>query len=260
MAKAKSKSREDKNMSEEAKWFQTGQKGEKRAEQIAEEQAKNSVTRLWLPVGKSALVTFLDSDGFYFYEHQLKINGSWRNWYTCLRDMSECPICDTGDRSSYVAAYTIIDHSKYTSKRTGKEIKNVKKLLILKSTVQAMWARRKEEVGGDLTQCVFKLFRDKAEHTSTGEDVQFKKKLEKEQILKFKPQGMSDEEWLAPFNYVEIFKPLSVDKLRKLTGQKVVGSDEHTEDVNGGNGNNDDMPAPEGAGVVEGDADIESLL
>ncbi len=237
-------------------WYKTGAEGEAQAEREAEERAKGFVNRLWLPVGASTTIVFLDTEGFYFHEHQIYRNNSWKNWYTCLREFSECPICEADYKPSYVAAYTVIDTAKYVSKKTGKEVKNVKKLLILKSTVQPMWARRREEAGGDLTYGVFKLYRDKKEQASTGEDVQYKGKLTQEKVLMLKPEGMSNEEFLAPYDYLELFKPKSVDELRSIMGQTVIGS----EQPSGGNGASNHIPIPPNAATVAGDASIEDLL
>jgi len=241
----------------EKQWFKTGDEGLKRSQELAEERERNQVNRLWLPVGKGAKITFLDSEGFFFSEHQIKLNGSWRNWFTCRSEFSECPLCESGDRPSYVCAYTIIDHSKYTSKKTGKEVANVKKLAVFKSTVHNMWARRKsQDCDGDMTYCLFNIHRDKAEHTATGEDVQFVKRLSQAEVLRFKPAGMSDEEWMSPYDYMELFKPQSVDYLRNVVNMAPpIGADDQP---SGGNGHG--MPVPAGAQAVGGDADIEDLL
>ena len=49
-------------------------------------------------------------------------------------------------------------------------------------------------------------------------------------MLKFKPKdaNISDEELLAPFDYMKIFAPKSVDELRRIAGQAApVGSDSY---------------------------------
>ena len=39
---------------------------------------------------------------------------------------------------------------------------------------------------------------------------------------------MSDEEWLAPFDYMTLFAPKSVEELRKISGQNPpVGADDY---------------------------------
>lgn len=249
---------EEANGNQQASWFQRGNEGFQRSQKIAEDMANSAKPfRVWLPVGERTNLTFLDGDGFFFYEHQLKINGDWKNWFTCLKDFSECPLCDSGDTPSYVAAYTVIDHSEYVSKKTGKKVKNQKKLLVTKGPVHDKWARRIEE-NGDLTYCVYSCARDRKNECNTGEDITFRKRLSREEILKFKPEGVDDEEWLKPFDYMEVFKPLSVDELRNIVGQAPVGSEGPAKEDGAGGGGK--MPVPDNATVADGDASIEDLL
>lgn len=214
----------------QAAWYQTGEQGIERAKQIQEEQqSQYGPMRFWLKPGNSAKLTFLDTEGFYFNEHNLKLDGKWGNHFTCLKDFSECPLCDAGDRPGYVCAYTIIDHSEYESK-SGKKIKNQKKLLVVRPAVMNKLARRREALEGNLTHGLFLFSRDKKEECSTGEDIEFIKKLSPEDLIRFKPKDakITDEEFLAPFDYMKIFAPKSVDELRKVVGQAPpVGSDSY---------------------------------
>lgn len=214
----------------QAAWYQTGEQGIERAKQIQEEQqSQYGPMRFWLKPGNSAKLTFLDTEGFYFNEHNLKLDGKWGNHFTCLKDFSECPLCDAGERPGYVCAYTVIDHSEYESK-SGKKVKNQKKLLVVRPAVMNKLARRREALEGNLTHGLFLFSRDKKEECSTGEDIEFIKKLSTEDLLRFKPKDgkITDEEFLAPFDYMKIFAPKSVDELRKVVGQAPpVGSESY---------------------------------
>ena len=94
-----------------ADWYSTGSAAEKRVDDelhrqkvLSEERAKNYVNRLWLPAGGETEVTFVDEEKhpggyplpFVFQEHQLKLNGNWRNWFTCIG--KGCPLCESGDK------------------------------------------------------------------------------------------------------------------------------------------------------------------
>ena len=238
-------------------WFKSGNAGYEHAKKIQEEQqSQYGPMRFWLKPGNSAKVTFLDTEGFYFNEHNLKINGKWGNYYTCTKDFSECPICDSGERSGYVCAYTIIDHSEYTSQTTGKVIKNQKKLLVVRPAVMNKLARRRESLEGNLALGLFIFSRDKKEECSTGEDIEFIKRMERKDVLKFKPQTMTDEEFLAPFDYMKLCAPKSVDELRRIAGQTPpVGSDSFSSAGQTSTG----MPPVRGAEQTD-DASIEDLL
>lgn len=241
----------------QAVWYSKGDDGFNKAQQIQEEaQSQYGPMRFWLKPQSSAKITFLDTEGFYFNEHNLKINGKWGNYYTCTKDFSECPLCDSGDRSGYVCAYTVIDHSEYITK-SGKTIKNQKKLLVVRPSVMNKLARRREALDGNLTHHVFLFTRDKKEECSTGEDIEHIKLLSKADVLKFKPADskMSDEEFLAPFDYMKLFAPKSVEELRRISGQTApVGADSYAcpSESSGG-------PLARGAEQID-EASIDDLL
>lgn len=240
-------------------WYQRGAEGESRSQEIVEDREKSfGPRRVWLKEGTSAKLTFLDSEGFYFYEHNLYLNGRWTNWFTCRRDFDECPICDSGKHPSYVCVYTVIDHSEYVDKK-GVVHKNEKKLLVTKSGVQPKIARRKQALeNGDLTFSVFQFTRDKREEASTGEDIEYLRTLTRDEILaNFKPANMSDEEFLKPFDYYELFEPLPVEKLRQVVGQRVVGQEDNNQ--NGGESRSGSAPMPEGV-LHASEKDINDLL
>lgn len=200
-----------------ASWFATGDDALERLQRFEQERdTNNAARRFFLKPGGSAKITFLDSDGFGFLEHNLKLEGRWGNYYTCLRDFSECPICDSGFKPSFVMVWTVIDHSKYISERTGKEYRNMKKLFVAKQSVINRIKRRKESLDGDLTFALFDIRRDKREECATGEDIEYIKRLTADDILKLKPDGVNDKEWLQPFDYMKIFAPKSVEELRRL--------------------------------------------
>ena len=174
-------------MAQGAEWYSTGKTGYENAQRIQEEvKHQYGPSRFWLKPGGSAKVTFLDTEGFYFHEHNLKLNGKWGNHFTCLKDFSECPLCDSGDRSGYVCAYTIIDHSEYETKQ-GKKIKNQKRLLVVRPAVMNKLARRRESLEGNLQYGLFLFTRDGEQECSTGEDIEFIKRLNAKDLVKFKP-------------------------------------------------------------------------
>jgi len=202
-------------------WFSTGDEVLERAQQYQAEleSSINAPKRFFLKPGKSAKVTFLDSAGFGFLEHRLSIDGNWNNFFTCLRDFSECPLCDSGDRPSYVVAWTIIDHSVFVSEKTGKEYKNQKKLLVAKRSVVSKLFRRKESLENDLTMGLLSFHRDGYKESACGEDIEVIRKLTKEELLKFKPPEVDEKAWRTPYDYMELFKPQSVDELRRIVGE-----------------------------------------
>jgi len=152
-------------------WYEKGDEGAQKAKDESERrQAEYSgPQRFWLAPDKSTKFVLLDSEGFFFKEHQYQKGGNWLNWETCLDDIGEeeCPFCESDFRYSFVAAFTIIDLSKYKSKQTGEMVTARKKLIIFKSTAQAKILKQKERHENDLTGCVFETTRYTKKECST---------------------------------------------------------------------------------------------
>jgi hypothetical protein len=161
-------------------------------------------------------------------EHQLQINGSWLNFYTCISDIGEeeCPLCEAGFKYSYVCVFSIIDLSKYKDKR-GNMVTARKKLLVLKSTARSKVLKRKERLENDLTGCVFEVTRFNNKESSTGEDFEFLKRVSLEEAKELCPAGEKPDEFIKPYNYIEILHPKPIEELRRLAGvAPPVGSEE----------------------------------
>ena len=213
-------------------WFKRGKEGEERAEQISQEQAKGTSARFWLKPDNSTKMTLLDTDGFYFHEHNLFLQGRWNNFFTCLQDFDNCPLCEAGHKSYYACAFTIIDHSEYESKAQGKRVKNQRKLLVMKKRALEKLKRRRDssKLGGDLSYAVFEVARNSSDEANTGEDFDFLKRLDKKTLGKLAPKELKTKEeiaeWMKPFSYMELFEPKPAEVLQRIAGTSApVGSD-----------------------------------
>jgi hypothetical protein len=208
-------------------WFSQGQEGEERAKQDEEDRARKAgAFRLWLPPGGSTEFTFLDTEGFFFREHNFYHNKSWMNWETCIQDIGEedCPFCEAGVKYFYECVFTVIDHAEYVSKRTQKVVKDTKKLLVLRSTARKKVLRKKDQQDGDLTYCRFSVNRDSAQECSTGEDFDFIHRATREDVLRYAPteymgKAITASEWIKPFDYMAIFQPKKAEQLRRILGK-----------------------------------------
>lgn len=125
-------------------WFKKGSAAveevqKEDAQQQANWEAAQKLWRFWLKDGGEGRITFVDGnldaqgvlDVPVFREHHLKINGEWGNHYICTGDTEPCPLCEQGDKPSLVAAMTVIDHRKFTTK-DGKEHEWSVKLFVAK--------------------------------------------------------------------------------------------------------------------------------
>lgn len=125
--------------------LKTGAEAAQAAQKAAAEQA-NFVNRFWMPAdpNKTVRVTFLDGDidpatgelapNPSRYEHNVQMNGNWRNWFNCVAEDQPCPICLRGNdyKPSYVTYFTVMNHTPYHSKKHSKEIVNNKYLYACK--------------------------------------------------------------------------------------------------------------------------------
>ena len=209
-------------------WFQKGAEGAKLAKEDEDERAKNAgVFRFWLPVGGNAEFTFLDTEGFFFKEHNFFANGSWMNWETCIQDIGEedCPFCEMGLKYYYECVFSIIDHTEYVSKKTQQRMRDMKKLLVLRSTARKKILRKKDQTAeGDLTYCKFSAYRDSKQECSTGEDFELISRATREEVLRYAPneymgRAINAEDWIKPFDYLKIFEPKSAEALRRVLGR-----------------------------------------
>jgi hypothetical protein len=108
-------------------WFLKGRAGMDKKHQldkVAELRREKGFPRFYLKAtpgasGKDnkARIVFLDSEGFFLYEHNLKLDGRWGNYFTCTKEIAPCPICTgTGDKPIYTCYYTVVDTRSFTRK------------------------------------------------------------------------------------------------------------------------------------------------
>lgn len=200
-----------------------------------EQAMKGGVQRFWLPQDKPNSITFLDGnlvDGMldipFLYEHQINMNGSWRNWFICTQDSEPCPICEGDNKPYYAGFLTVIDHSEYKTK-DGLTHKDTVKLFVAKrdtiKQLQLMATKR-----GGLRGCTFDVLRTGDKSPSVGSTFDFTEKLTDQQLkAKFK---VSD-----PMDYNKLFTEayMPAKELRKLGFGSMAGPV-------GGEAADDDIP------------------
>jgi len=168
-------------------------------------------------------VTSYTEDNVFFKEHNYTSGGSWQNWETCIADMGEdCPLCDDGMRSSYVAVFTIIDLSEFTTKKDSIKVTASKKLFVLKGLTIKKFLKKRDAQEGNIKFCKFNTARYEAKEASTGTDFEFKERLTEAGVAALRqltsPYSMEPDEWLQPYDYMKLFAPKSADTLRRIIG------------------------------------------
>lgn len=197
--------------------------------------------RFWMPKGSERQIIFLVNgvESISVFEHNVRLNGHWRNWFTCLKVLGRpCPLCDWADshRGEFkrypVTIFSVIDTHSYED-RAGKKHSNERRLLCCKSDTADVLKRKwltRIEAGQDLRGAMFKVFRSNGDKSpGVGDDFEFTRMVD-----------------LASFPESE---PLDVAELVKPDGERVRACVDRLR-----RGLSDESPAPFGSGSsgVEG--------
>lgn len=163
-------------------WYNQGYDGLK--EEEARMASLGTPDRLWIPPEASKDLIFLDDEPFTLFEHNPKMNGSFKNWMTCLRGVEEeAPCCELlGMKTRYMAGYyTVIDCSEYTDKKGKKHQYEIKFLLAKLKTMKKL--KMKKETRGSLTGCVFKATRFDDKSPACGDDFEFVRQVDLDKVF-----------------------------------------------------------------------------
>lgn len=222
-------------------WMRKGKEGQQWFDNLKHERS-NSPFRFWLRPDTSAELVFLDGEGMYIREHNMKIHGKFGNFFTCIRDFAPCPLCQMPDKtpgrySSPVVAFTVIDLTGYVDKE-GKQIRNVKRLLVLRKEVaEKLIKKAQSRKVDDLTGWAVRFTRYNEQEANTGEDIEFLQKVDLNKLAAVvtPPEGVSKVEFMQPYNYEKIFEPKPEDQLMALARSVSAG---------GGSASYPQTPAP----------------
>jgi len=204
-------------------FLKKGKEAHAQVEQAVQETEKKkaaaSVRRFFIKHDKETQITFLDGDldddGLLetttFWEHNLRLNGRWFNYFACTKDDEPCPICLSGDTSSLVAVFSVIDHTKWTDKNAVPH-QHERRLFACKrdtfKRLQNIATKRKGLAGA-----TFDVTRIGDKSAAVGSDFDFTEKRPRSELMKV--YGL-DEESVTPYNYEEIITYRSAEELNSL--------------------------------------------
>ena len=226
------------------KFLHKGKEGEALTKQANAEterrrsESGNTVFRYWMPDGAEQRITFLDGelseagllDVPRYWEHNLQINGSWKNWFPCVKDEEPCPLCEIKP-PSLVYVFTIIDHREWEDKK-DRVHQHERKLYVCKGDTYKRLSKQAAKHGG-LAGCTFDVSRlgDNAENV--GNDFDFVEKLSLKKLAKkygMEKEGKTENNKVAqPYDYDEVIKYYTADELRDMglgSGSAPVGSED----------------------------------
>jgi hypothetical protein len=104
-------------------WYTHGTTDED-IESARKESKNRSVGRFFLKAGESRRVIMLDDKDFAFWEHHVKINDKWGNFFTCIKGVDPknpvCPLCVSKASRSYTGFITVLDATGWTNDKNEK--------------------------------------------------------------------------------------------------------------------------------------------
>ena len=174
--------------------------------------------RFWMPQDAETMITFLDGDlndngvltKITYEEHQKQIGGDWKNFFPCTADIEPCPLCEANVSKSFVAVFTVIDHTEWKDKN-GKVHQNEKRLYVAKKQTLQRLQKLAIKRGG-LRGCSFDVSRTGDQSAAVGSDFDFLKKWE--DMAEFKAQyGVEDTD---PLNYENVIQYKTAKELTAL--------------------------------------------
>lgn len=213
----------------------TGAAGMSRVEQEIEAQEQrraarasqqNMPFRVWMPLGSEREVIICDEQpNFFRYEHCMMDpqTGKWNLFTGCTKEVDNCPVCIQTGRESYYAMYlTVIDLSEYTD-RQGNVQEFSRKLMVVKSAQQRKFIRKYQQEGS-LRGAIYLLIREGEKSPQIGSDQEFQEYMEEDDLLAYTREyqtqdgQMHTEECHQPYDYTELFPPVTSEELRAIVG------------------------------------------
>jgi len=222
-------------------WFETGTDGVNR-EKEAREARRSIPWRFFLKVGQSTRIVFLDdftkvrvvelpgsgetvnqpTVPFCFNEHNLTVDGDWKNWFTCLAKIDPpCPICSEGHYKYYIGFYTVLaewqdqDGQTHWSKRLfGAKIDAIERIRMK----QGQYKKDGRLPDGQFQYGMFHVSRTGERSVVTGDDLEYIKTMPREEVEALLPKPAQGQDPLTadPYDYMKLFAPKSKEDVEKL--------------------------------------------
>ena len=203
---------------------------------------KPAIRNFWMPSGVTKRVMFLASEPFTFHEHGLWALTKTMDRAICLKKngiADRCPLCEAELWPSFIGYFSVIDMGDvkvvdgevklegWTSDagvtyQFGRKLLGAKRGSKDKPGVLRLLQRKALKVGGDLTGCIFDVYRSGKMSASVGDEWEFVQKVDPDEIKTYLLEQGASEEWLdtEEINYAEHFVPPTVEDLERLAGKK----------------------------------------
>jgi hypothetical protein len=265
---------------EQKSWYDTGYTGIKREQDRIDNT--NTPNRVWIPAGGKRELVFVDDEPVGIHEHNPKINGDWKNWFTCGKEVySDSACCEllngSGYKPYYIGFYTVIDCSEWVDKKGNKYQYELKLFPAKLKTLKRLEMRRKDR--GPFAGKLFSIMRIDGKSAATGDEFEMVRDVDMAKLFtlaNYKGKKLTDlfakgidedninrlkNTWkvevvdgkvvpkVVPFNYSKILYPLSPKDIRSaLSGQQI---DKRDDDFGGGGGSSSESTGSGGGSADE---------
>jgi len=209
-------------------WYSTGFDAADQ-EKDERERRRNTPWRFFLKQGQAAEIVFLDDFSvthkiklpngdeierpivpFSIDEHNLTVDGDWKNWFTCLKKIDPpCPICSASHRPYYVGMLSVLakwvdddGNAHWGKKIFAGKLNGIERI------------RRQLSKKGNLLYCKYEVARTGDRSEVTGDDYEFVERLTKEQVEAL-VEGQENVD-VNPYDYMEMFAPKEKKELETL--------------------------------------------
>lgn len=170
----------------------------------------------------SKKVLIVDDPPFLTYEHNPKIGGDFRHYYTCLQGVYQgqvCPMCkfalrhnDKSGRPMYgryrIGCWTLIEIAEWKD-NDGNLRHNFRRLLVVKNQTLAAFKQRSKLRNG-LAGSIWQVSRTQ-KSPAIGDQWDFLEKIPAEQFERYCPDHEGGT--VQPFDYEKEFRPMSIDQM-----------------------------------------------
>jgi hypothetical protein len=197
----------------------------------------------------AARIVFLDSAGFWIHEHNLKLDGKWGNFFTCVKDFAPCEICNQlNDKSIYTCYFTVIDTRKFPKKDSS--ISKFRKVLLPAKGAAIDVIENLRKTHGDLRGLVVDVKRLSDRDPNCGRD--YNVVIKDGAVYRIDPSKRFEGDASVPYDYMKILAPPSNEELA-ITGVSVVPLVGSADDL-------DDEETATDTPAAAVDAEIDALL
>jgi len=225
-------------------WYQKGSTAESRERARKEARSNRKIGRFFLKGKETRRIIMLDDQEFCIWEHHLKINGQWGNFFTCRKGADQndpsCPLCTSKASRSYTGFITVLDETGWKNSK-GEMIKYGRQLFPMSIQILERFATVRDRKTS-LVGTVWELTRSSDSAPRLGDVWDYIETVDPFEDEKYWFTSRMEGKKKPPevFDYKEIFMPLSCQEMRALGLGSSKGMDDSDKEPDNFEGGDDD--------------------